>query len=121
MPREERRIASGIPGKEKFLDYEPWRRKKLLAGGTKESHFLRHWQEIKISQLSLRSKRSASPSRGGRRGPPLHNLDRDDFSSGDFVLQCRGELVDVGGGDIDGHAFEHGHAAAADNVPTNLD
>src|SRR6516162_9107987 len=54
-------------------------------------------------------------------GPPLHKLDGDDPAAGYFILQSSGQLVDVTGRDIYGSAFEHGNAAAADDVATNLD
>jgi len=53
--------------------------------------------------------------------PPPHELDRNDLSAVYFVLQSRGQLVDVGGGDVYWHAFEHRDAAAADHIATDLD
>ena len=42
------------------------------------------------------------------------------FSAGDFVLQRGGEVVDIGGGDVDGCAVKERNAAAADRFATHL-
>ena len=103
------------------FDYEPERGKKLLTSALLAGLQTIANRSLSCSRLSNGPLRSAQGSQGGRRRQPLHELNRNDFSPGHFVLQSSCQLVDVGGGDVYCHAFEHGNATAANYIASDLD
>src|SRR5215831_18866336 len=112
-------LRMGLPGKDECSLIMNPRRKKSCFGGA----FVAACKSLGTLKIaaSARSFVALGLALADECVRPCRWLDRDDSSARYFVLQSGGQLVDIGGRDIYGHAFQQGHAATADHVAPDLD